>query len=79
MTKRSEAKKREAKLRVENKNSRYFDEKLRFALLASFRSAIFSKIQVDNKLIIFPARVKYIETAEYLAKRNLQEPAIQAR
>jgi len=30
------------------KNLKYFDAKLRFALLASLRSAIFSEIQVDN-------------------------------
>ena len=40
----SEAKKREAELRVKNQNFRYFDAKLRFALLASLRSAIFSEI-----------------------------------
>jgi len=46
MAERSEAKstKREAKLRVKNKNCRNFNAKLRFALLASLRSAIFSKI-----------------------------------
>ncbi len=33
---------REAKLRVKNKNFKYFDGKLRFAFLASLRSAIFS-------------------------------------
>ena len=35
-----------------------FDGKLRFALLASLPSAILNKIQVDNKLVIVPARVK---------------------
>ena len=40
--------KREAKLRVNNKNIEYFDAKLRFALLSSLRSAIFRLIQVDN-------------------------------
>jgi len=35
----------EAKLRVKNKNSKYFDSALRFALLASRHSAIFSEIQ----------------------------------
>ena len=42
------SKKREAKLRVKNKNLNYFDAKLRFALFASLRSAIFSDIQVYN-------------------------------
>ena len=42
------SKKREAKLRVKNENLKYFDAKLRFALFASLRSAIFSEIQVDN-------------------------------
>jgi hypothetical protein len=37
---------------------RYFDGKLRFALLASFRSDIFSEIQADYLLATFPARVK---------------------
>jgi len=40
--------KREAKLRVKNQNLKYFDAKLRFALLAPLRTAIFSEIQVDN-------------------------------
>jgi len=34
-----------------------FDAKIRFALLALLRSAIFSEIEVDNYLVIFPARV----------------------
>ena len=42
------AKKREAKLRVKNENFKYFDAKLRFALVASLRSAIFSEIQVNK-------------------------------
>jgi len=42
------SKKREAKLRVNNQILKYFDAKLRFALLASLRSAIFSEIQMDN-------------------------------
>ena len=44
MVGRSEAKKRGAMLRVKNQNLRYFEAKLRFALLASLRSAIFSEI-----------------------------------
>ena len=57
------SKKREAKLRVKNKNLKYFwleaslqilfkififDAKLRFALFASLRSAFFSQTEVDN-------------------------------
>ena len=48
MAKRREDKKRKAKFRVKNQNLNYFDAKLRFALLASLRSAIFREIQVDN-------------------------------
>ena len=48
---------REAKLRVKRFQIFIFDAKLRFALFASLRLAIFSKIYVDNKLVIFPARV----------------------
>ena len=48
MAERCEAKKREAKLRVKNQNVVIFDAKLRFALLASLRSAIFSEIKVAN-------------------------------
>jgi len=48
MAERSEVKKGEAKLRVRNENLKYFDAKLRFALLASLRSAIFCEIQIDN-------------------------------
>ena len=48
----------EAQLRVKFNNRRYFDAKLRFTLLASMRSAVFTVIKVDNKLVIFPARVK---------------------
>jgi len=40
----------EEKLRVKTKNLRYFDAELCFSLLASLRSAIFSKILVDNYL-----------------------------
>jgi len=47
MAERSEAKKREAKLCVKNKKY-FFDAKLRFALFASLRSAIFSEIQMSN-------------------------------
>jgi len=54
----------EAKLKARSEasrqisNSRYFDAKLRFALFASLRSAIFYKIKIDNELVIFPVRVK---------------------
>ena len=42
------AERSEAKLRVKNQNSKDFDAKLRFALLATLRSAIFSEIEDDN-------------------------------
>ena len=48
MAEGSEAKKREAKLRVKIFKFFIFDAKLRFALLASLRSAIFSEIKIDN-------------------------------
>jgi len=44
----------------------YFDAKLRFALLASLRSAIFREIKIDNKLVTFPARVNLFLTFSYL-------------
>jgi hypothetical protein len=40
---------------VKNYNSKYFDAKLRLALQASLRSAIFREIKVANKLFSFPA------------------------
>ena len=36
-------------------SSKYLDAKLRFALLASLRSALFSEIKGDNKLVTLPA------------------------
>ena len=42
------SKKREAKLRIKISKILIFDANLRFALLASLRSAIFSKTEVDN-------------------------------
>jgi len=39
---------REAKLRVNNKNLKYFDAKLRFAHFTSLRSAIFSETKKYN-------------------------------
>ena len=58
MAERSEAKKREAKLPVKIFKIFIFDAKLRFALLASLRSAIFSEVYVDNLLLVnLPARV----------------------
>jgi len=47
-------KKREAKLRVNNKNLIYFDAKLSFAHFASLRSAIFSETEMDNLLVTSP-------------------------
>ena len=49
-TKRS--KKREAKLRIKTFQILIFDAKLRFALFASLRSAIFSEINLDSLLPI---------------------------
>jgi len=51
MAERSEASRRNIKKII-------FNAKLRFALFASLRSAIFSLIQVDSELVTFPARVK---------------------
>ena len=48
MAERSEAKKRFLKLRVKLSKILIFDAKLRFALLASLRSAIFSEIEAYN-------------------------------
>ena len=47
MAERSEAKSEKLSF-ASKKNLRYFDAKLRFALLASLRSAIFSDIKADN-------------------------------
>jgi hypothetical protein len=44
MAEQSEAEKREAMLRVTNQTLSHFYAKLRFALFASLRSAIFSEI-----------------------------------
>ena len=54
----AKSKKCEAKLRVKNRNFKVIDAKLRASLFASLRSAFFSVIQVDNLLVINPARVK---------------------
>ena len=48
MAKRSEVQKREAKLLVKIKDSKHIDAKLRFALLATLRIAIFIEIEVVN-------------------------------
>jgi len=58
MAERSEAKKREAKLRV--KIYQFFPLTRSFAsrFFASLRSAIFSKIYLDNLLVILPGRVR---------------------
>ena len=55
---RSETEKREAKLRVKISEIEIFDAKLRFALLASLRSAIFRRNEATNNLVTSPARVK---------------------
>ena len=57
-----------AKLKARSEASRQnilnsiIDAKLCFALLASLRSAIFIKNQVDNQLVILSAEVKVIFT-----------------
>jgi len=58
MAERSEAK--SAKRSFASKISQIFkfDAKLRFAFLASLRSAIFSEILLNNQLFALPARVK---------------------
>lgn len=63
MAERGEAKslkrsyKRETKL-VKNHNLRYFDKKLRFALLASLclSEAMFNELRVDKKIVTFLER-----------------------
>ena len=57
----SEAKpKSEKKLLVKISQNMIFDAKLRFAFLASLRSAIYSEIEVDNLLVTLPEKVKTI-------------------
>ena len=51
-----------AELRVKISLILMFDAKLRFALLASLRSAIFREIKADNLLVTLPAGVKRTET-----------------
>ena len=59
-----------AKLKVRNKASRQklkfeiFDAKIRSALLASLRSAVFSEIKVVKKLVILSAGVKTFQQRE---------------
>jgi len=48
----------EAKLRVKNQNLRNFDAKLRFALLASLRSAIFSEAEATINWSLSPQGLK---------------------
>ena len=57
-----------AKLCVEIFQILIYDAKLRVALLASLRSAIFSKIEVDNLLAVLPAGVKTILTYLHICK-----------
>ena len=61
---------REAKLRVENQNLIIFDAKLRFALLASLCSTIFSKIKVGNLLATFLAMVNLGNQYVYIATKS---------
>ena len=58
MAERSEAKSAKRSLASKYLKFCIFDAKLRFALLALLRTAIFSKIKVDNLLVTCPARVK---------------------
>jgi hypothetical protein len=44
----------EAKLRVKNQNSRIFDAKLRFKLLASLRVACFGQLKLTIDWLLFP-------------------------
>ena len=57
MTERSEAK--TAKSRLKNNNSTYFDAKLRFAVLPSLRSAIFSENKAINLMVTLPAGLSF--------------------
>jgi hypothetical protein len=66
MPERSVAK--SAKLRVIIENQRYFVANLRFALFASLRSAIFSKIKSDNFLVILPALLVFFLRCELFTK-----------
>ena len=52
---------REAKLRVNNQNSKYFDTKLRFARLASLRSAILIKFKSSTNWSLYPQRLIFFE------------------
>jgi hypothetical protein len=54
------AERRKTKLRVKISQIFIFDSKLRFALLASLCSAIFSEIENDNKLVTLPAGVNQL-------------------
>ena len=71
MAERSEAKSANQNI----SNLRYLDAKLRFALLASLRSAIFSETELDNSLDTFPALVKKRKNSKFLVffveKNNL--------
>jgi len=57
MAERSEAKNAKRSFASKIRNLKYFDAKLRFALFASLGSAIFSKTQMNNLLVIFPTVV----------------------
>jgi len=46
------------------KKLRFFDTKLRYAFLASLRSAIFIEIKVNNQLAALSARVKLSYNSE---------------
>jgi len=57
MAERSEAKNAKRSFASKIKKMKYYDAKLRFALLASLRSAIFCETELDKKLVTIPARV----------------------
>jgi len=58
MAERSEAKNAKRSFASKKIKNLKFDAKLRFALLASLRSAIFNEIQVNNLLYVLPEWVK---------------------
>ena len=69
MAKRSEVQKREAKLLVKIKDSKHIDAKLRFALLASLRIAIFIEIEVVNPCRVRGEETNYLPTWICLKKK----------
>jgi hypothetical protein len=60
------AERSEAKLRVKISQILIFDAKLRFALFASLRSAIFRENKASKKLVALPAGIKPCEKSDQL-------------